>query len=110
MRKLKLIYLFFLIINRSINLRTVNIFPGYITCFSALRIKFATNVLSGTRPSKKDGAPTTDFAFLLSVKWRHVRGDTLGFWIIPRTPLARNKFPTARSRLPGKKKREVPRI
>jgi len=26
------------------------------------------------------------------VKRRHVRGDTPGFWIIPRTPQARNKF------------------
>lgn len=33
------------------------------------------------------------------VKWRHVRDDTAGFWIIPRTPPARDiNFPTARSR------------
>lgn len=45
--------------------------------------------------SKRDDAPTTDFAFLR--KRRHVRSDTSGFWIIPRTPPARNKF-SSRSR------------
>lgn len=53
MGKLKLICLFFLTKNWSIYLRTVHILLGYTTCFSALRVKFATNVLSGTRPEER---------------------------------------------------------
>lgn len=64
------IYLFFLTKNWSLNLRTIYILLDYIICFSGFRIKFATNVLSGTKPPKKDGAPTTDFAFLRKVEAR----------------------------------------
>lgn len=76
-----------------------------VSLFFALNLQ---QMFSQRRDSKKDGTPTTDFAFLR--KLRHARGDTPGFWIIPRTPPARNKFPTARSRLRGKKKRGVSRI
>lgn len=73
-------------------------------------VKFASNVLSGTGIRRKM-VPQRQILHSY-LKWRHVRDDTLGFWIIPCTPPARNKFPTARSRLAlrSKKKRGASRI
>lgn len=70
MRKLKLIYLLFLTKNWSINFRTVRILLGYTTCFSTLSALNLQRMFSQGRGSKKDGAPTTDFAFLRKVEAR----------------------------------------